>query len=281
MTRLRNLQEVVDRGEGILSCSVAPNGAHDYKKLMEDVDLLVESGLNQLLMIFSQPATMRSASIAPAEVNAVKEGVKNGNYMDALFDSAKVVREKYPDLPIIISGIVPDVVSYGLGNFAKKMKETGIDAVDFPVYKAVEDPIGFRYRINEYGIDYITPLMGAFDLNDEKIKETARKYVEIAGDGEVFLVPGMSGGKKGMDGNVFVKQIEFIKNTQKELKKDGVVVAIGGINTPEDAYQLVNVAKADGVHFSTAYLNRVANGEDKEEIRKWLLNVKKAMRRYI
>ena len=279
MTRLRILQKKVENGEGILSCSVAPNGSHDYKKLMEDVDLLVDSGLDQLLMIFSQPATMRVASIAPAEVNAVKEGVKNGNYMDALFDSAKVVREKYPDLPIIISGIIPDVISYGMGNFAKKMKETQIDAVDFPVYKAADDPIGFRYRIKEYGIDYITPLNAGFDMADDKTRELVRSYVEIADEGELFFVPGMSGTREAMKGESFAKHIDFIRESQKEMGKDAVIVAIGGINTPEDAHELVCNAKADGVHFSSAYLNKVASGMDKADISKWLKEVKKAMKR--
>ena len=219
---------------------------------------------------------MRVSSIAPAEVNVTRLGTLKGTYSDAFFDSAAVIRKNFPDLPLIASGIVPDIVCYGMGRFVEKLAEVGVDALDTPNYKAVTDPIGLVAYTVDAGVYYIPPVTGAdIDMNDEKHRELLTRLTVI-GSGELFFVPGISGDTKRICGEGFIPSIQYIREVQKQNSLFGRIIAIGGINTPEDVDQLVRVAGVDGVHFSSAYLNRVANHTSKSEIAAWLREVKEA-----
>ena len=280
MNRLSQLIEVKNRNEGILSCSTAPNGAHNYYNLLHDVHVLVKGGIDQLLLIFSQEPTMRVASIAPAEVKAVRRGVKDGNYIDAFFDSAKAIRKEFPDLPIVVSGIVPDIIAYGMGRFIKGLEDAGVDAIDFPVYQCVKDPYGLAEAVNNSTLSYIPPVNAGFiDMSLKENLEYARKQINIARNGEIFLVPGVSGSTDGLKGENFVESVKFMKQEIAKQKYNCPIIAIGGVATAKDANEMVCVAGCDGVHFSSAYLNKIEANMPDEEMISWLRSVKEAMKR--
>ncbi len=274
----KNVKEARKKGEGIISCSLAPRGDRDYDKLITDVQLLIDNGLNQLLLIFYEPQTMYAGGLAPAEILASKDGALNGTYMDAFFDTAKVLRQKFPDLPIIGSGIVNDIVCYGMERFIRKMKECDIDGIDTPVYKAVADPAGLVEISQKYGISYIPPFSAdVFSSLTETQKELLHKTLNVA-EGELFFIPGMAGAMEKLNGESFKESVEYIRSYQDANNIDGLLIGISGINTPEDCYELVKVAGLDGVHFSSAYLKRVQSNKSNEEIGKWLKSCKDAMK---
>lgn len=54
MNRIEKMiKRVTGERDGILSCSVAPVGDRNYEKVLHDVHVLIEGGLDQLLVIFS------------------------------------------------------------------------------------------------------------------------------------------------------------------------------------------------------------------------------------
>ena len=277
--RLKKLTDVTARGEGIISASVACCSKKSYGRLLDDVGALLEGGLNQLLLIFYAPENMRVASIAPAEVAATRNSIAGGTYEEAFFDTAAAVRAAYPELPLIASGVVPDVVTYGIGRFLQRIWETGVDAIDTPNYKAVADPIGLAAQTLAAGGSYIPPITTSqlrLELPEHQafLSETAR-----IGREEIFFIPGVSGETKRITGAQFVSMVDCLREKQRQQGTNGVIISISGINTPEDAYQLTHVAGTDGVHFSSAYLNRVTAGTPANEIIAWLKEVKCAMNR--
>lgn len=280
MNRIDKLAECRESGEGILSISLAPDCTREYKGLLDEVSFLIECGLNQLLVLYYQPQIMGVGLTSPSEVRAVKERAQKGTYPEAFFDSVAEIRKNFPDLAIIASGVVWDVACYGQKRFLEKCRKIGIDALDFPNYCAVKDPIEFCKDTIEADLRYIYSFMsaGTLDLTQKNQQDVVDRAIDISSR-EIFVVPGIAGEQKAIDGRECRPIVDYIKEYQKKNEKNGCVIGIGGINTAEDAYQLVHVIGMDGVHFSSAYLNRIARHVPRQDIAKWLKGVKNAMQK--
>ena len=273
---LDKLAEVSERGEGIISCSLAPYGNHDYSALLHDVDFLISCGLNQLLLLCYQPNLLKLAEIAPNEIRLLKRGKKDGQYEKMFFDNLDAIRENHPDLPVIATPMVGDTLCFGTGRFLKWCQEHKVDGLDVAHYFAIDDPLGYVKRAHEAGIHFI-PAVDAmyFDLDNEEHCEIVTELAKIA-HGELLFVGGVPGEAPSLDGNFYKKKVEFIRNVQKENDLHARIVAIGGMNTPEDAYQMVKVAGCDGIHFSSAFMKRLLANKY-AEIETWLKEVKQAI----
>ena len=171
--RMELLYETARNRRGVLSTSLAPSGNHDYSKLHERLDCLMESGLDQLLEIMADPTTFTGTDIAMAETRLVLEGTKHGAYREMFFDTAAQIRNKYPDLPLIASCGIMNIMSYGQKRFLNKCVEYQVDAVDFPRYLVLDDPIHFRADVRSAGMYIICPVyLDRFDLkNEEQMKQ--------------------------------------------------------------------------------------------------------------
>lgn len=278
--RIDDLVHVTERGEGILSASVAPSATREFDAIVDEVGFLVECGLDQLLMIFCDPeARGVAAGMAPAEIRALKAGTGDDLYRDASLDCARAVRVAFPHLPIIFSTSAQDIICYGRGRFLARCREVGVDAVDTPDYAGIEDPLGLVEASLASQVHYIYSVFQPKDVAwDDGLARRAAGVIERSA-GEVFAVPGDSGATKALDGKAFEGTVSFIRRIASQRGIDPRIIAISGINTPEDVRQMTHVAGADGVHFSSAYLNRVAQGMPRGEIAFWLRAVKDAMRR--
>lgn len=277
--RLNELEKVTETGEGIISCSLAPYGNHNYTDLLHDVEFLKKCGLNQLLLLCYEPVLLKLAEIAPQEMKLLKRGKKDGAYEDMFFDNLKAIREKHPDLPVIATPMVGDVLCYGTDRFLKKCLEYGVDGLDVAHYFAIDDPIDYRRRAMEAGVHFIPAVDAiAMDINNSKHRELIEGLTKIAEDGELLFVGGIPGNADKLDGSYYTPYVDFIRSVQKENDLHARIIAIGGMNTVEDAYQMVQVAGCDGIHFSSAFMKRLLAGKY-DEIETWLKEVKQAIRK--
>lgn len=276
--RMDSLHELRAGREGILSTSLAPVGDRNYSVFTERLDCLIRGGLSQLLEIVADPGVFTGTDIALAETQLVLDSTRRGSYREMFFDTAAVIRQRYPQLPLIASSGIMNVMSYGQKRFLRKCAQFGVDAVDFPRYLTIEDPIDFRRDVRDAGMYIICPIyLDRFDLRCERQMELLEQ-VTVISEGQLFLVPGASGSSSRFDGRKYRPLIETIRSFQDKHQIKATIICIGGITTPDNAYELVRVAGADGVHFSSACINRLLDGTPLEQVERWLLESKAAMR---
>lgn len=273
----KKLKEVRAKGEGILSISLAPDGSHDFTDLISSTEYLLEAGMNQLLLISYIPDVMVLSDLAPAEQEAVLIGQANGSYREMVFDNLEAVHGKYPDLPLIVTPMLGDMIGYGMRRFVKRAAECGVSGWDTANYRAIEDLAGCRKMVEEEGMGFICAITtNGIDLSRKEHRELIRETVKRS-TGEIFLVPAQPGSTNGISGEYARPYVELIRETQEEMGHRCPIIGIGGITDASDAAELVHTAGVDGVHFSTAYLKKKFAGTPTEEIKNWLFEIKRAM----
>lgn len=278
MERMKKALNVREKGEGILSVSLATFGSRDYREFEERVDMLVEAGINQLLLITYNPEIFRIAEIAPAEQHMVNLGIAGGKYQEMFVDNVQFVRNTHPDLPVIVTPMIGDVISFGIPNFVRLCQKAGVDAMDTAQYPAIKDPVNFRRRLEEAGIGFICAVNGgAVKMDDPHTLSVMDELVRIT-SGELFYVPAIPGTQNELKGTLFRPYIDRIREVQNKSGNHCPIVSIGGINTAEQAYEQVHIAGVDGVHFSSAFMKRIFAEEPLEKIEIWLREVKEAMK---
>ena len=278
---LRMKKALMERpaGEGILSISLASFGVNGYSEFEERLDMLVRAGLDQLLIISYNSDIFRLAEIAPSEQKMVSLGITHGKYAEMFLDNAAFVRRKYPDLPIIATPTIGDAISFGIDNFIAACKEAGIDAMDTAQYPAIPDPCGFRRKTVEAGLGFICAVNGGAIGPDDTEKLAVMDEVVKTTAGEMFYVPAIPGTHTELIAEKYKPFIDRIRRVQAENACACPVVAIGGINTAQQAHDLVHTSGVDGIHFSSAFMKRIFAGQSLPEIEAWLREVKDAMRK--
>ena len=233
--------------------------------------------MNQLLFITYNPNAGKLGELAPAERTFVKMGRAGGQYEDMFMDNVRAVREKYPDLPILVTPMIGDVLCFGQKRFVKKCVEVGVDGMDTAMYPAWDDPTHFRRDLEAVGINFVAAITGgAINMDDPTTVEAMDKMVRVS-TGEIFFVPAVPGTKSELKGSKFAPAIKRVREVQDQYTGRYPIIAIGGMNTAEDAYEAVKVAGMDGIHFSSAWMKRLFANEPLEKIETWLKEVKAAI----
>ncbi len=279
MNRIDLLADVSARGEGILSLTLAPNGAGEYDKLLERIRFFESNGMNQLLLICYEPNAMKIGEIAPWEMRLVKQESKKMEHREMFFDNLQEIRREHPDLPVVATVNVGEAICYGIGRLFARFKENGVDGIDTPAYMSAADPIAFRKRAREQGIHFIGAIYPEeIDMQDPYHMHVLDEVIK-ASEGEIFFVPTMQGSTEPLKGERFKAIVNHIREVQYKNNIKARIISISGINTPEDAYQMVHVAGTDGVHFASALIRRLFAEESYEDMGVWLNEVKAAMQR--
>lgn len=261
----------------ILSLSMAAIGSHDFSEFSERLDMMVEAGMDQLLLITYNSEVFRLAEIAPAEQMMVNQGIAGGKYSEMFLDTVRFARTRYPDLPIIVTPMIGDAISFGIPNFVRMCRRVGVDGMDTAQYPAIKDPVNFRRLTEKEGMGFVCAINGgAVRMEDSRAVTAMEELVRIT-SGELFYVPALPGTDQDMDGESLRPCIRHIRKVQEESGNICPIVSIGGISTLEQVYQVVKVAGTDGVHFSSAFMKRLFAGEPLEKIGSWLKEVKDGM----
>ena len=277
MNRLDGLKNVRNRGEGILSISISCNGSMDFSENLEIVHMLVEAGVNQVMIITYNTNAGFLGALAPAEKTMVKIGTANGSYENMWEDNVKAVRKEFPELPIIVTPMIGDVITFGQHRFLDKCRELGVDSVDTAMYRCITDPTHYVQDCVERDIGFIPAINGGLlSEKDPSTMSVMDAQVKSAYK-ELFLVPAIPGSGNGIQGDHWKPVVQRIRRVQESSGKEYPIIGIGGISTPEDARQLVKTAGVDGIHLSSAFMKKLFAGESLGEIGSWLGEFKKAM----
>lgn len=275
--RMDRLMDCRKNGEGILSISLSCNGTREFDRNLELADMLVKAGINQLMLITYNTNAGYIGSLAPAERTFVKMGVEKGSYEAMWEDNVKVLREAYPELPIIVTPMAGDIITFGKRRFLDKCVELGVDGLDTAQYRCVPDPIGLRRDCEERNLGFIPAINGGglradvprtFEVMDEQVRVNFK---------ELFLVPAIPGSKDGIDGAHWKPVTDRIRRVQKEAGRECPIIGIGGITTIEDAEEIVKTGGVDGIHFSSAFMKRLFVKQPLAEISDWLKHVKEVI----
>ncbi|HLE18373.1 MAG TPA: tryptophan synthase subunit alpha [Syntrophales bacterium] len=195
---------------------------------------------------FSDP-TADGPVIQAAAQRALKKGVT----LDKVLGMIKRTR-MLSDIPVVLFGYYNPIFSYGVGKFAQRAKDAGVDGilvVDLPLEEAHE----LRRHTDPAGIDFISLIAPTTD--DERIKK-------IAAHAQGFLyyisVTGVTGTIK--------PQIADIKKDVARIRRfSNLPVAVGfGISTPRQAGEIA--AHADGVIVGSAFVRLIDENREADDL---------------
>ena len=277
--RLEKLAAVNQAGEGILSLTLAPNGVGRHDPLLDSLEFLRECGMDQLILLACEPNALKMAEITRAEAWLMNQEQVGRGSTDVFFDNVAAIRERFEDLPVVANPMTGDVVCYGQGRFLDRCVEIGVDGIDCAYYQCVADPFGLCAEAADAGVHFLGAVYAsALDLANP-VHTRLIEQVTLLSRGQLLFVSGVAGERRAIDGSRFAETMAYIRAVQAEHGIDARIVAVGGINTPEDAYQVTQVAGADGVHLASALIKRQRRGDSSDEIASWLRELKAAMRR--
>ena|SRR3990172_574768 len=195
---------------------------------------------------FSDP-TADGPVIQAATQRALKKGVT----LDIVLGMIKRTKV-LSDIPVVLFGYYNPIFSYGVGKFARRAKDAGVDGilvVDLPLEEAHE----LRRHTDPAGIDFISLIAPTTD--DERIKK-------IAAHAQGFLyyisVTGVTGTIK--------PQIADIKKDVARIRRfSNLPVAVGfGISTPRQAGEIA--AHADGVIVGSAFVRLIDENREGDDL---------------
>ena len=196
-----------DKKEGILSVYFTAG----FPQLNDTVTIIKELERNGIDLIeigmpFSDPV-----ADGPIIQNSSHIALQNGMSIKVLFEQLKGIRDKV-NIPLILMGYLNPVLQFGVENFCKKCKETGIDGLILPdlpldVFKEELQEIFAKYDL--HNIMLITP-----QTSDKRLKE-----IDDISTGFIYMVSGSSttGIKTSFQNDYF----ERIK--QKSLKNPRLI----------------------------------------------------------
>lgn len=218
-------------------------GLPDLKKSIELIDKCSDYfDVLELGIPFSDPV---------ADGPTIQEGaliaLENKYSMDDFFKATKKISDKI-NKPIIYMLYYNQVFGYGIEEFLKKAKKSGVSGLIIPDLLPESDE-NFINLCNKHGIDTIflaTPL--TTEKRIEKIVENDKGFLYLT------ALIGITGEREKV--NTDIK--EYTKKLKDRIKKP---VCIGfGISTPEHVKNISSFA--DGVIVGSAIVKKITNNGD-------------------
>lgn len=239
---MSRIKEAFSKGKAFIPLITC--GDPDLEITKEIVRAMAENGadLIELGIPFSDP-TAEGPVIQAANIRALSGGVTT----DRIFAMVEELR-KDVTVPMVFMTYANVVYSYGIGRFAKKAAEAGMDGLILPdvPYEEKEE---FAPLCRKYGLDLISLIA---PTSHERIRVIAREA-----EGFVYCVSSL--GVTGMRSEITTDvgaMVELVKEVSD------VPAAIGfGISDPEQAKAMAE--KADGVIVGSAIVKLIGKyGKD-------------------
>src|SRR6056297_631304 len=125
-----------------------------YPQLNDTVPVIMELEKNGVDMIeigfpFSDPL-----ADGPVIQKSSQQALNNGMSLSLLFQQLENIRDKV-EIPLLLMGYLNPVLRYGMNEFCRKAKQTGIDGVilpDLPVYDFEEQYMSYFKENNLHNI---------------------------------------------------------------------------------------------------------------------------------
>lgn len=158
---------------------------HDTVPIIESLEAqgvdMVEIGLPFSDPLADGPTIQESSRIA----------LKNGMSTSKLFEQLEGIRERV-SMPMLIMGYFNPILQFGIREFCKRCKQTGIDGLIIPDLPLEEYRLHYKELFQEYDLRVvflITP-----QTSEERIRE-----IDQASESFIYMVSsaGVTGGTKG------------------------------------------------------------------------------------
>jgi tryptophan synthase alpha chain len=185
--------------------------------------------------------------------------LQNGMNIKKLFEQLQPVR---PDvhLPLLLMGYLNPVMQFGLENFCRMAKETGVDGVILPDLPMYEYEVEYRAIFKKYELDVI------FLVTPETSEERIRKIDKLS-SGFIYAVS--SSATTGYNSQVPGSQETYYKRLQQMKLQKPVLVGFGIKN--KETFQLACQYTSGGI-IGSAYIQALQSGEGVEDVTRKFLN---------
>jgi tryptophan synthase alpha chain len=264
--------------EAALLCYLPAIGP-DFSRSMEIVDAFVQGGMDMLEL--SVPGGTPWLDGPPMQAHH-KQSHESGVDTRKAFELAKMVRRRYPDLPILPMAYHAGVVRQGIDRFIDLCREADVDGVelpDYPTYSA-GDPHKFDAKLRAAGIHNIAFCDG-ISLAPEDSPLYQLLHAVIAGaSGFMWLTatPGVTGGQGEVAVDYLTRAVKRIRAVQFSMGRPTPILVGFGLTTPMHVRQVVHDVRADAIVVGSAISRLINRGEAALEIRKFVAQLKQATR---
>ncbi|MDP4210150.1 MAG: tryptophan synthase subunit alpha [Bacteroidota bacterium] len=197
----------------------------------------------------------------PVIQDSSSKALKNGMTLKLLFDQLKDIR-KDVKIPLLLMGYINPVLQYGVENFCKKCRETGIDGVILPDLPMDIYEESFRKCFEDNGVHFI------FLITPQTSDERIRMIDSISG-GFIYMVS--SAATTGAKSTIAEKQIEYFNRVKALNLKNPLVIGFGISNHETFASAC---RYANGAIIGSAFVKMLDKATDmKSDIRKFVKEV--------
>jgi tryptophan synthase alpha chain len=274
----RVFAELKTKREGALLCYLPAIGP-DFSRSMQVIDAYVQGGMD--ILELSTPGGAPWLDGPPMQAHH-KQSHETGVDTLKAFELAKMVRERYPDLPILPMVYHAAVVRQGVDKFIDLCKEAHVDGVELPDYPSYSagDPHKVDAKLRAAGIHNIAFCDG-ISLAPEGSQPYQLLHAIITGaSGFMWLTatPGVTGGQGEVAVEYLTRAVKRIRAVQSSVGRPTPILVGFGLTTPTHVHQVVHDVGADAVVVGSAISRLINRGEAAEEIRKFVAQLKQATR---
>lgn len=247
-------------------------------EVVDTAEFYLESGVDYLEI--GIPSTIYPWLDGLTLQSITKEAVRKGITTDQCFVVASLIREKYPEIPLIPMTNYSTVYSYGVERFCEKCSAIDMDGIIVPNYPAyfANDPHNFKKCLDEKGIYFINFINGLILAPEgSKEHELAKKMVESS-KGFIYMpsYAGVTGGKGPLPIDQIKQRINHVRKIEEEVGVKTPILVGFGISQPEQVKKIVE-AGADSICISSSIIRETKKG--KEYLKQYIKSLKEAPRR--
>jgi len=220
---------------------------------------LEKSGVDmvEIGMPFSDPL-----ADGPVIQDSSSKALKNGMSLKVLFEQLASIRQNI-QIPLLLMGYINPILQFGIENFCKKCKETGIDGVILPDLPMDEFQNHYQKYFDENDLRFI------FLITPQTSAERVR-MIDSVSKGFIYMVSSSS--TTGAKGNIADKQVEYF-NKIKAMKLNSPLVIGFGISNRETFTRACRYAS--GAIIGSAFVKMLAETDQWiEEIKSFINNIK-------
>jgi tryptophan synthase alpha chain len=213
------------------------------------IKALADSGADmiEIGMPFSDPM-----ADGPVIQRSNEKALQNGMTLKLLFRQLSNIRKEV-QIPLLLMGYLNPVLQFGVGNFCRKCKESGIDGVilpDLPPLVYTEQYLTFFEKYNLYNILLITP-----QSDNERIKT-----IDKISRGFIYMVSSSS--VTGIKGTFSEDQISYFKRIDEMNLKNPCLIGFGISN--QETFKMANRYASGGI-IGSAFVKMLGQPGNEDE----------------
>jgi tryptophan synthase alpha chain len=272
----RTFKELAEKNEGALICYLPAIGP-DFSLSLEIVAAFVEGGVD--LIELSTPGGAPWLDGSPMQTHHMQSRT-TGVTTERAFELGALVRERYPDLPILPMAYYAAVVSSGVDRFVSMAAEADVDGIELPDYPSysAHDPHGFHAKLRAAGIYNINFCDGISLAEEGSAPYDLMRAIATDIDGFLFLTatPGVTGSQGEVAVEHLTKAVARIRQVQATADRPRPILVGFGLTKPQHVRQVIQLVGADAVVVGSAVSRLINRDTAPEEISHFIRSLKQA-----